>query len=203
MGTEKCPVCGVSVKKENIKGHHQRVHQKRSGSIAEPKLIVRSTPFFKSNRRRNVAVLGLVVLAVIGVSVAAASIIDASTMKMHTHPKVSATINGSPYTISSQIGIDQSLWRDHSLDQYGMQGMSPLHSHGADGTIHVESNTLRDFTLKEFLAVWGQRVDGNQVLAHPVDSGHRAYLVVDGVEKLAAEDVVFRDEQRIQIVCGP
>jgi hypothetical protein len=46
------------------------------------------------------------------------------------------------------------LYGDHSLDKYGMQGMSPLHTHDASGTIHVESNTKRDFRLGEFLDIW-------------------------------------------------
>ena len=36
-----------------------------------------------------------------------------------------------------------------------MQGMSPLHTHDSSGTIHVESSVERDYTLGEFLDVWG------------------------------------------------
>jgi len=105
-------------------------------------------------------------------------------------------------TVPAQIGIDASLWKDHSLDQFGI-GMSPLHTHDATGTIHEESNTVRDFTLQEFLAIWGQHLDSEQVLGHPVDPGHRAYIVVDGSAKPAGVlDMVFADKMTIQIVCG-
>lgn len=88
------------------------------------------------------------------------------------------------------------------MDQYGV-GMSPLHTHDTSGKIHEESNTVRDFTLRDFLAIWGQSVDGSQVLGHPVDPGHRAYIVVDSVEMPATSDVTFKDGQQIQLTCGP
>ena len=144
----------------------------------------------------------LLILAVIGGSVAAQQYGQAHSMQMHWHPQVSVTINGSPATIPGQIGIDPGLWVDHSLDQYGI-GMSPLHTHNTSGEIHEESNTVRDFTLQEFLAIWGKHVDLSQVLNHPVDPGHRAYILVDGVERPASQDVVFANGQKIQIVCGP
>jgi len=204
METEQCFLCGVSVKRENLKGHYVRVHPKRPASVVRPTQTFARASVFKSHRRRNLAILALFTLAVIGISYAASEFAAANTMAMHWHPQLSVTINGSPVTVPARIGIDPSLWKDHSLDQYGMEGMSPLHTHDTSGQIHVESNTVHDFTLQEFLAVWGQRLDSNQVLSHPVDPGHRAYIIVDGVQKpMGTLDVVFVDGQRIQVVCGP
>lgn len=93
-------------------------------------------------------------------------------MVMHIHPKLSLSMDGRDIAVPQNIGIDNSLWKGHSLDQYGMQGMSPLHTHDTSGIIHVESNVQRDFTLGEFLDVWGGidpskiasvAVDGNEV----------------------------------------
>jgi len=113
-------------------------------------------------------------------------------MRMHWHPVLTITMNGSPVTVPAQIGIDQSLWKDHSLDQYGI-GMSPLHTHDTSGTIHVESNTVRDFTLHEFLAIWGQPSDGSAINGHPVTS-----LTVDGIQQASpTSDVVLKDGQKI------
>ena len=147
--------------------------------------------------------LALIAIAVIGISLVAAEFTRTNTMQMHWHPQLSATINGSPVPVPANIGTPQGPWVDHSLDEYGMAGMSPLHTHDTPGQIHAESNTVRDFTLQEFLAIWGQRLDSNQVLNHPVDSGHRAYLIVDGAEKQGTLDAVFVNGQNIQIVCGP
>ena len=198
MSTERCPHCGAIVKKENLRGHYERVHPKGTGSLAQPKDVSRQTSFVRTHRRRNLLVLSLIVLAVISIAIVAGQF-----RSMHIHPVVSATINGNPVTIPAEIGIDPNLYKDHSLDQYGNPPHAPLHTHDASGTVHVEARVVRDFTVKEFLRIWGQRFDASQVLGHPVDSGHRAYIVVDGIEKPATEDVVFTDGQRIQLVCGP
>src|SRR5215467_11306144 len=88
-------------------------------------------------------ILGIVIsikpATMIGPQVSAAN----KTIIMHIHPILKLTVDGKPVTIPSQIGISLSLWKDHSLDQYGMSGMTPLHTHDTDNTIHVESNTIR------------------------------------------------------------
>ena len=201
METERCTICGASVKKENLKGHYQRVHPKRSGSLVKPKGIEVSRPVFRSHRRRNILVLSLIVLTVIGVSAVAAQFVSSNTERMHIHPQLSITINGSPMMVPQNIGINQDLWIDHSLDRYGLAGLSPLHTHDTSGTIHVESNTVRDFALQEFLAVWGKHLDSGQVMGNPVGTGHRAYLVVDGVEQPSGIfDVTLKDGMKIEAV---
>jgi hypothetical protein len=197
LETEKCPVCGTSVKKENLKGHLERVHAKRTGSIGERQVVEKTVPVFRSHRRRNVLILALVALAVIGVSVAAAQFSASQTLRLHWHPVL--TITGSTATVPAQIGIDQSLWKDHSLDQYGVGGLAPLHTHDTSGTIHVESNTVRDFTLHEFLAIWGQPSDGSAIDGHPVTS-----LTVDGVQQASPTgDVILKDGQKIVMTLSP
>ncbi len=192
METEKCSVCGASVKKENLRGHYDRVHPKQSGSLkAESKTVTYSkqSSVFRSHRRRNLLVLSLVALAVIGVSFGAATY----DRGVHWHSQLSITLNGSPYTVPANIGIDPSLWKDHSSDQYG-SGAAALHTHDTSGTIHVEVNTShRDFTLHEFLAIWGQPSDGSAIGGHHVTS-----LTVDGVQQASATgDVVLKDGQKI------
>jgi hypothetical protein len=189
LESEKCPVCGTSIKKENLKGHLERVHPKRAGSMAERQPVVKSFSVFRSHRKRNFAILGLLALVVIGVSVAAASY----DRGVHWHPHLSVTLNGSPYTVPADIGIVASLWKDHSLDQYG-SGAAALHTHDTSGTIHVEVNTShRDFTLHEFLAIWGQPSDGSTIDGHPVTS-----LTVDVVQQASpTSDVVLKDGQKI------
>jgi sulfur carrier protein ThiS len=85
------------------------------------------------------------------------------TMVMHIHPQMTVSVNGKPTVIPENVGIDNALWKDHSLDQYGMQGMSPLHTHDATGTIHVESSEKRDYTLGKFLSIWGIGLNGKTV----------------------------------------
>ena len=104
----------------------------------------------------------------IGVPVAAAAIVlgivfatqasehgIGAKMVMHIHPQLNVMVNGKAITVPEKIGIDNSLYKDHSLDRFGVQGISPLHTHDSKGTIHVESSVNRDYTLGEFLDVWG------------------------------------------------
>jgi hypothetical protein len=50
-----------------------------------------------------------------------------------------------------------------------MQGMSPLHTHDNSGTLHVESSVNRDYTLGEFVNVWGGEDTGAKILKVTVD----------------------------------
>ncbi len=94
-------------------------------------------------------------------------------MVLHNHVTLNVTFNGQPMTVPAFIGIvevgkaeNPLLYGDHTLDKYGMQGMSPLHTHDASRTIHVESNTKREFTLGEFLDIWkGLDLNGKTVQA--------------------------------------
>jgi len=195
LESEKCPVCGSSVKRENLQSHYAKVHPRRAGSLIQPKEVTpfRSASAFRSHKKRKILVISLVLLAAIGVSFAAAEFASYNTLKMHWHPILTITMNGSPVTISAQIGIDASLWKDHSLDQYGVGGLAPLHTHDTSGTIHVESNSVRDFTLHQFLAIWGQPADGGAINGHTVLS-----LSVDGQSQPSpTQDVVFKDKQQI------
>jgi hypothetical protein len=118
---------------------------------------------------------------------------------MHFHPHLNLMIKGKPVTLPSQIGIDQSLWKDHSLDQYGMHamsngmsGMAPLHTHDASGTIHVESNANRNYTLGEFLNIWGG-LD---------NTGKTVKAAVDGKPVSDYRSIILRDGEKINLQVG-
>jgi hypothetical protein len=90
---------------------------------------------------------------------------------MHIHPQLSVLIDNAPIEVPEQIGINPSLWNDHSLDKFGMQpmpemnmsAMAPLHTHDNSGIIYVESTVNRNYTLGEFLNIWGLNVKGETV----------------------------------------
>ena len=94
-------------------------------------------------------------------------------MVLHNHVNLNVTYNSQALMVPEHIGMveigkaeDPLLYGDHSIDQYGMEGMSPLHTHDASGSIHVEANTKRDFTLGEFLDIWkGLDINGKTVQA--------------------------------------
>lgn len=63
-----------------------------------------------------------------------------------------------------------------------MQGMSPLHTHDTSGTIHVESNQIRNFTLGNLLHIWGINLDNKSVSlsvnGNPVED-YRNHILTD------------------------
>ena len=105
---------------------------------------------------------------------------------MHIHPHLTLVIDGKTAVVPAQIGIDSSLWKFHSLDSKGMTGMAPLHTHDTSGTIHVESYKDRDYTLGEFLAIWGIQVDDYNVK-----------VTVDGNPVSDYGNHVFKDGEQI------
>jgi hypothetical protein len=112
-------------------------------------------------------------------------------MVMHIHPQITVSVNGQPVIIPENVGIDNALWKDHSLDKYGMQGMSPLHTHDNSGTLHVESTVNRDYTLGEFVNVWGGLdVSSGKIIKVAVDdkpiSDWRNHIIKDK-EKISFE----------------
>jgi hypothetical protein len=98
---------------------------------------------------------------------------SSNKMVLHNHVTLNVTYNGQTQLVPQNIGIAEnpSLYRDHSLDKYGMQGMSPLHTHDASGTIHVESNTKRDFRFGEFLDIW-KGLDVNDKTVQAIVNGN-------------------------------
>lgn len=121
--------------------------------------------------------IALIAIVTFGFSIVMETWATANKMLMHNHVSLNVTIDGKPTIVPSSIGItqtgifaDSSLFADHSLDKYGMEGMSPLHTHDSSGLIHVESNTVRNYFLGEFLDIWkGLNIDGKNVIGS-VDS---------------------------------
>ncbi len=70
---------------------------------------------------------------------------------MHIHSNLNVTVNGKLLIVPNGIGINSTLWNDHSLDKFGTErkttifgmitpAMSPLHTHDSSGTIHVKKS---------------------------------------------------------------
>lgn len=63
-------------------------------------------------------------------------------MPFHRHAYLNVTLDGKPFTVPADIGIAQGC-------------VKPLHTHGADGTIHTEFVKPIRFTLGDFIRLWG------------------------------------------------
>jgi len=93
---------------------------------------------------------------------------------LHVHQHLDVFDNGRHVIVPAGIGIGDTF-------------ISPLHTHDTSGVMHVESPTIRPFTLAEFFGVWGVP------LAH-------AKVYVDG--KRSIPGVRLEPHQEIAVVFG-
>ena len=122
-------------------------------------------------KKKTLIIAGIIIAALIGVGISMASMkstTDTMTSNdkpilLHIHPRLYLNVGGKPYFVPQNVGIEPDLWKYHTLDQYGMKGMAPLHTHTADGMLHVESTIIRNYTLGEFLDIWGLDLKGKTI----------------------------------------
>ena len=110
------------------------------------------------------------------------SVENEGSLMMHMHQHLAVSQDGKPMIVPANIGIDPNLHKDHSLDIYGPQ-KSPLHTHTNTGTLHVESKIIANYTLGEFLDVWG--IDLSEKAVKAVIDGksvseYRGHVLKDG-----------------------
>jgi hypothetical protein len=83
-------------------------------------------------------------------------------------------MDNKPFTIPSQIGIEEPLWHNHSLDKYGapgmpmkdmiMPGMAPIYTNDKSGLIKIGSVVIRNYTLGDFFNIWGFNLNDKTVV---------------------------------------
>lgn len=120
-----------------------------------------------------IPIVAALAITLIFVSYMSVPAVQGNQMVLHNHVSLKVTSDGQAIAVPAHVGMgqvgkaeDPLLYGDHSLDKFGMQGMSPLHTHDTNGTIHVESNIIRNFTLGELLDLWqGLDINGKTVQA--------------------------------------
>ena len=85
----------------------------------------------------------------------------------HTHQHLAIYNRGVPVPVPQGIGVNESKGC-----------LFALHTHSADGVLHVESPSQDQNTLGQFFAIWGQPLSQTQVGSATDARGIRAY--VDG-----------------------
>jgi len=87
---------------------------------------------------------------------------------VHIHQHLDLYVDGRKILVPAGIGIDPAV------------GYAPLHTHDPSGVIHVESPTVRTYTLGEFFAVWGGRITPSCLGGYCAGGGRQLRLFVDG-----------------------
>lgn len=111
---------------------------------------------------------------------------------LHIHQHLDLVINGVAATIPAGIGIDEAE-----------AFIAPIHTHDTSGIIHVESNTVRDFTLGQFFDIWGVRFTQDALGGYLASATSTLWVYANG--SLVSGDprsLVLTPHQEIVIVYG-
>ena len=89
----------------------------------------------------------------------------AEQVLFHIHAHLTVFVDGTARQIPYGVGIPGAQVSATSLGPYVAAGSCFywLHTHAADGIIHIESPVQRTYTLGNFFDVWGQKLSPNQV----------------------------------------
>lgn len=89
--------------------------------------------------------------------------------KMHIHQHLAIFDRGKPVPIPDDVGrplfAGCFYW---------------LHTHTSDGIIHVESPVFRDFTLRDFFAIWAEPLSRTQIAGAKLRPGEKLTIWIDG-----------------------
>lgn len=195
MAQITCEFCSARVREERLPSHLERVHPAERGAIERARRTVRESGHDGAARRpraplrvpkRLLTVLAVVVVG--GLLLYGASLLPAPPAAFHIHPTLDITVNGTPVTVPSGIGISGAA-------------VASIHTHEVGGVIHVESTEAK--TLGDFFDVWGQPFGPDRVLQYVVDDGHALTMTVNGAASAAFDRLVLEEGQAIAITYGP
>jgi hypothetical protein len=114
------------------------------------------------------------------------------TLEYHVHPVLRVFIDERRVRVPPDIGIDQKN-----------RMISPLHTHDATGTVHVEAPEPVEFTLKQFFQEWDVELDEDCIASYCTDDTNRFVAFVDGEEVADPAGIVLEDEEQIVLWYGP
>ncbi|MBI2139944.1 hypothetical protein HYU14_03400 [Candidatus Woesearchaeota archaeon] len=109
------------------------------------------------------------------------------SLAMHIHPNISIEILGEKITIPQNIGASREF-------------MSVIHTHEANGVLHVESPKPHQFMLGDFFTIWGKPFNESCILDHCIDSNHTLKVLVNGKEAKTFRDTPLLENQHITIL---
>lgn len=111
---------------------------------------------------------------------------------LHAHQHLDLFIKGKPVPVPALIGVNVT-------ERY----ISPIHTHDTTGEIHIESPTVKNYTLGQFFDIWGVRLSSKCIGAYCEGPPNSLEVYVNG--EPAAEDprsIALTDHQEIVIAYG-
>jgi hypothetical protein len=119
----------------------------------------------------------------------------------HIHTHLTIFVNGQQRQVPAGIGIPGAVAQQTQAGPFVDSGSCFywLHTHAADGIIHIESPVQRTYTLGEFFDEWGQPLGPGQVgQAH----GKVTVIVNGQVFKGNPRDVPLGSHENLQVEAG-
>jgi hypothetical protein len=119
----------------------------------------------------------------------------------HIHTHLTIFVNGQPRQVPAAIGIPGAVAQQTKAGPFIDSGTCFywLHTHAADGIIHIESPVERTYTLGEFFDEWGQPLGPGQ--AGPAKG--KVTVIVNGkVFKGNPRDVPLGSHENLQLDVG-
>ena len=147
-----CEFCDVRVKDENLRKHYSSVHPgKEVPKTTPPPKRQPRQPLTRKSKKLIAVLAGIVALIVIalvyhgpvGLTPPDEPFPCITSEVYHIHVQLSISDASGKVTIPANIGISYAC-------------MEPLHTHDTSGTIHVESDTQRTYSIGDFFKVWGR-----------------------------------------------
>lgn len=118
--------------------------------------------------------------------------LKAEGKRLHIHQHLDIAVRGKVYAVPAGIGID-----------HHERFISPLHTHDFAGIMHVESPTVRTFTLGQWFDVWGLRFSARCLGGYCAKGKERVWVFVNGKRWLGnPRAVVLESHQEIVVAFG-
>ena len=119
----------------------------------------------------------------------------------HIHAHLTIFVNGSPRQVPAGIGIPGAKAQNTAQGPFIGSGTCFywLHTHAADGIVHIESPVQRTYTLGNFFDEWGQPLGPGQV--GPV-KGHVTAIYNGHLYEGNPRDIPLTKHAQIQLEVG-
>jgi hypothetical protein len=111
---------------------------------------------------------------------------------LHIHQHLDIFIHGKAVAVPAAIGFN-------AVERF----ISPIHTHDANGVIHIESPTVHPFTLGQFLDVWGVRLSSNCIGAYCANQQDLLKTYING-QPISGDprSIVLAEHQVIVVTFG-
>jgi hypothetical protein len=119
----------------------------------------------------------------------------------HIHAHLTIFVNGQPRQVPASIGIPGAKAQTTPQGSFINSGKCFywLHTHAADGIVHIESPVQRTYVLGDFFDEWGQPLGPNQV--GPV-AGHVTVMYNGKLYQGNPRDIPLTKHAQIQLEVG-